>query len=83
MPRLIFHVFQNRSPGPFLEGPVPNFYKQLVWVALYDCRGVQKGTLSTTFSPEVSTFAVPLSWFGRPSFSRPCFSRNQSNYGAV
>ena len=43
-----------------------NFYKKLVLGTMFDFHGFQKGTLWTTFSHKVSTFAVTVSWFGRP-----------------
>ena len=51
--RLFFHsvfmFFQSRSPGPFLEGQVLNFYEKLHFGAIFDFRDFQKGTSWDTF----------------------------------
>ena len=73
--------FQDRSLGPFFKFPGPNFYKKLVWGAILDFHDFQKGTLWTTFSHKMYTFAVTffLVW---ASLSRPCISRDHNNYCA-
>ena len=45
---------------------MPHFYTKLDLGAISDFHGFQKNTLWTTFSHKVSTFAVTVSWFGRP-----------------
>ena len=75
-------MFPNRSWGLFLEVPVPNIYKKLVLGALYDFLDFQKGAFWTTLSAaRAPKEHGPECW--EVSWSRPCFSRNHSNYWVV
>ena len=45
---------------------MPSLYNKLVFGAIFDVHDFQKGTLWSTFSHKVSTFAMTVSGFGRP-----------------
>ena len=83
---LIFHrffmCFQNRSLGPFLEGPSA----ELLWKVRFWChfrfQDFQKDTFWRPFWATTASKIEYPSW-GWASFSRPCFSRNRSNYCVV
>ena len=77
-----FMFFQNRSRGPFLEGPRPDLYWKVGFWCHFRFSGFPKRRLFEHLFAQKVTFEHYF-FVRERSLNRPCFSLNHSNYAAV